>query len=45
MGTDRVLSVVAIVGIGLPMLFLAFDYAVYGVLTLVRLIASRLRHT
>jgi len=40
-----VLSVVAILGIGLPMLFLAFDYAIFGVLSLVQFVARRLRHS
>jgi len=43
--TDRVLSVLAILGIGLPMLFLAFDYAVFAILSLVQVVASRLRHS
>jgi len=45
MTTDRVLSVLAILGVGLPMLFLVFDYAVFGLLSLVRLVASHVRHS
>ena len=45
MTTDRVLSVFAILGIGLPMLFLVFDYAVFGVLTLADVVARLLRHS
>ena len=41
MTTDRVLSVIAIVGIGVPMLVLAFDYAIFGVLTLVQHLVGR----
>jgi hypothetical protein len=44
MSTDRVLSVFAIVGIGVPMLLLTFDYAVFGVLSLVHLVARRVHH-
>jgi len=44
MTTDRFLSVLAILGIGVPMLVLAFDYAVFAVLSLVHLVASRVRH-
>lgn len=44
MSTDRVLSVLAILGIGLPMLFLVFDYAVFGLLALADLVARRVRH-
>jgi len=45
MTTDRVLSVLAIVGIGLPMLFLVFDYAVFGLLALADAVARLLRHS
>ena len=45
MTTDRVLSVLGILGVGLPMLFLVFDYAVFGLLSLVRLVASHVRHS
>jgi len=43
--TDRVLSVFAILGIGLPMLFLVFDYAVFGLLTLADALVRLLRHS
>ena len=48
MTPDRVLSVVAILGIGVPMLVLVFDYAVFAVLSLanalVHAIATLARH-
>jgi len=44
MSTDPVLSVLAIVGVGVPMLFLVFDYAVYGLLSLVQLVARHVHH-
>jgi hypothetical protein len=44
MTTDRVLSVFAIVGVGLPMALLVFDYAVFGLLTLVQRLARLVHH-
>jgi hypothetical protein len=44
MSTDRVISVFAILGVGLPMLFLVFDYAVFGLLTLADVLVRLLRH-
>lgn len=45
MTTDRMLSVLAILGVGVPMLVLVFDYAIFGLLSLVQLVASRVRHS
>ena len=45
MTTDRMLSVLAILGVGVPMLVLVLDYAIFGLLSLVHLVASHVRHS
>ena len=39
------LSVLAILGVGVPMLVLVFDYAIFGLLSLVQVVASRVHHS
>ena len=45
MTTDRMLSVLAILGVGVPMLVLVVDYAIFGLLSLSQLVASHVRHS